>query len=217
MTQDTLQDTPRFFLVTPRISDAESFAPRLAEALDACDVACLLIRPDTREPRAAQRIARALAGAAQARGVAALVPDDPQLALRAGADGCHVAGGDLEAALKALKPDRIVGAGPLATRDAAMSAGEAGVDYLMFGGPDESPEPGRTLELVAWWAQIFNVPCVGYAHGLEEVGPLVCAAAEFVALGEACFGDPRGGAAALCEAREALETAHRARIDANAR
>ena len=143
---------------------------------------------------------RVLVPLVQKRGVAYLVADDPQWALRANADGVHIDGSGerLEGALRAIKPGHIVGAGGLPTQDAAMAAGEAGADYVMFGGGAEPH--AQIVERVAWWAEIFNVPCVGYAHNLGAIGDLVRAGADFIALGDAVFADPRGAAAALGDA-----------------
>lgn len=200
---------PRVYLITPPLSDADGFAPLLAEALGACDVACVLVRMAARDQGEAKKIVRALAPVVQDRDIALLVEGDAQLAARAGADGCHVAAGEQAAreAISALKPERIVGVGAIAGRDAAMSAGEAGADYLMFGGPDDPQTQEEILERVAWWAEIFNVPCVAYAHRLADVGALAGAGADFIALGEAVFGDPRGPAAALSEAEAAMANA----------
>ncbi len=195
-------EPPRLYLITPPIRDASAFAPALEAALGVCDIACVLIRTDGRDPGENKKIIAALAPLVQRRDAAALVVGDPQLAIRANADGCHVEadGEALQAAIATLQPGRIVGAGDLATRDAAMAAGEYGVDYVMFGGPDgEEPHEG-VVELVAWWAEIFNVPCVAYAHALADVGELAAAGADFIALGEAVFADPRGVAPALAEA-----------------
>ena len=66
----------------------------------------------------------------------------PQLAARAGADGAHLTGIEaFAAALGALKPDRIAGAGGLRSRHDAMLAAEAGADYVMFGEPAPTPLP----------------------------------------------------------------------------
>lgn len=192
-------DSPRLFLITPRISDAAAFAATLDAALKACEVACVLLRTEGRDLGENKKIVRALAPLAQDRDVALLVENDAQLAIRAGADGCHIesVGELLEAALAALQPDHIVGAGRLMSRDDAMTAGEAGVDYLMFGGPDSSEPHAAILERVVWWAEIFNIPCVAYAHALTDVADLTEAGADFIALGDAVFEDPRGPAAAL--------------------
>ncbi|MGH6853234.1 MAG: thiamine phosphate synthase, partial [Methylocella sp.] len=110
----------------------------------------------------------------------------------------------LHSALRAIKPGHIVGAGGLPTRDAAMTAGEAGADYVMFGWPFGVEPHAAIVERVAWWAAIFNVPCVGYAHDLASIGDLVRAGADFIALGDAVFADPRGAAAALRDAARLL-------------
>jgi len=69
---------------------------------------------------------------------------------------------------------------------------------LMFGGGAETH--AHIIERVAWWAEIFNLPCVGYAHDLGAIGDLVRAGADFIALGDAVFADPRGASAALHDA-----------------
>lgn len=197
---------PRLFLITPPISDWAAFAPVFEAALAVCDIACVLLRTEARDDGDRKKIIRALAPLAQQRGVALLVADDPQLAIRADADGVHVeaTGEPLQLALSALQPGRIVGAGGLTTRDAAMTAGESEVDYLMFGGPDCAEVHASIVERVAWWAEIFNVPCVGYAHDLSGVGDLVRAGADFIALGDAVFKDPRGAAAAVLDVARML-------------
>ncbi len=193
-------DAPRLYLITPPISDWTPYPPVLDEAMAACDVACVLLRTAARDEGEKENIVRALAPLVQKHGVACLVANDPQWAVRANADGVHVDGeGErLQSALRALKPGHIVGAGGLPTRDAAMTAGEAGADYVMFGGGAETH--AQIVERVAWWAEIFNVPCVGYAHDLGAIGDLVRAGADFIALGDAVFADPRGAAAALHDA-----------------
>jgi thiamine-phosphate pyrophosphorylase len=195
-------DTPRLYLITPPVSDWAAFAPIFEATLETCEVACILLRAQASDDEGRQEIIRALAPLAQARGAACLIADDPRLAIQADADGVHIdaTGEPLKFALSALRPGHIVGAGGLTTRDAAMMAGEAGVDYLMFGGPG-LPEPhAGIVERVAWWAEIFNVPCVGYAEDLAGIADLVRAGADFIALGEAIFADPRGAPIALREA-----------------
>jgi thiamine-phosphate pyrophosphorylase len=193
------RDAPRLYLITPPISDWTPYPLLFEAAMATCDVACVLLRTRAHHDEK-EKIVRVLAPVVQKHGVACLVADDPQLAIRVNADGVHIdgAGEPLQSALRALKPGHIVGAGGLPTRDAAMAAGEAGADYLMFGGGAE-PHAG-IVERVAWWAEIFNVPCVGYAHDLGAIGDLVRAGADFIALGDAIFADPRGAAAALHDA-----------------
>ncbi len=190
---------PRLFLITPPIRDAAAFAPSLEAALAACEIACVLLRPGGADESENGSIIRALVPLVQRRGAAALIEGDAQFAISANADGCHLEGTEesLRTARAALHPGRIAGAGGLANRHAAMTAGETGVDYLMFGGPAGAESHARIVEEVAWWAEIFTVPCVGYAHVLTDVGGLAEAGADFIALGDAVFEDPRGVAAAL--------------------
>jgi thiamine-phosphate pyrophosphorylase len=196
------RDAPRLYLITPPITDWTPYPLLFEEAMATCDVACMLLRIAAHEQGEKEKIVRALVPLVQMRGVACLVADDPQWAVSANADGVHSDGGGerLQTALRALRPGHIVGAGGLPTRDAAMAAGEAGADYLMFGGPCGAEPHAAIVERVAWWAKIFNVPCVGYAHNLGAIGDLVRAGADFIALGDAVFADPRGAAAALRDA-----------------
>jgi thiamine-phosphate pyrophosphorylase len=196
------RDAPRLYLITPPISDWTPYPLLFESAMAMCDVACVLLRIAAQEAGEKEKIVRALAPLVQKHGVACLVAGDPQWAVRANADGVHVDGeGErLRAALRAIKPGHIVGAGGLPTRDAAMAAGEAGADYVMFGGPCRVEPHAGVVDRVAWWAEIFNVPCVGYAHDLGAIGDLVRAGADFIALGDAVFADPSGAAAALRDA-----------------
>jgi thiamine-phosphate pyrophosphorylase len=87
-----------------------------------------------------------------------------------------------------------------------MIAGEAGVDYVMFGEPRRdgfTPPAEETIERVEWWAQIFEPPCVGYAASLEDIAPLADAGADFVALADAIWSAP-APLEALARARSIL-------------
>jgi thiamine-phosphate pyrophosphorylase len=83
-----------------------------------------------------------------------------------------------------------------------MVAGEAGADYVMFGEPDPAgrrPSFEAIAERVAWWAELFEIPCVAWAERIEEVDELCAAGADFIALGEAVFSHPNGAAKAVAE------------------
>jgi thiamine-phosphate pyrophosphorylase len=190
---------PRFYLITPPLVSAEDFGPKLQKALAAGDVACVLLRFAGADEGGRKKIAKVLAPMIHAAEAAALALDDAQLAARAGLDGVHVTGvaEAFAEALDSLKPERIVGVGGLADRDAAMSAGETDVDYLLFGALDaEHNDPAETLEWASWWAEVFNVPCVGVAHAPEEVEALARSGVEFVGLGPSFLDDPATIAAA---------------------
>jgi thiamine-phosphate pyrophosphorylase len=201
----TPQTSPRcsLYLVTPPLSaaDAGAFAQVFAEALEAAPIACALVRLAPGSEIHAEAVVAPLLRPARDADCAILIENDAGLAARLGADGIHVAGAgaDLGAAIKRLKPDRIVGAGSLRTRDEAMTAGEMGVDYVMFGEPHagmRTMSPGSLTERVAWWAEIFETPCVAYADTLEAASELADAGADFVALDEAIWASSSPAAAA---------------------
>lgn len=209
MSDETPQAPPRLYLVTPLLDAADEFLPALRAALEAADVASLLLRLRAVDPAQQEPVIRKVAGLTQPRDVALIVRGDPDLVLRTGADGLHVEDGEkrLAAALARLSPDYIVGAGALEGRDDAMRAGEAGADYVLFGetGADEQAQSAaQILERTRWWSEIFNTPCVALARGLDEIGPLAAAHADFVMLGDAIWDDPRGPAEAMRDAAARL-------------
>jgi thiamine-phosphate pyrophosphorylase len=200
---DQSRAPPRLYLVTPPVNDV-AFATSLADALDAGDVAAVLVRlPHADDPVLIDHV-KALAARVQIKGAALLIDGHPEIVVPSGADGTHVTGVDpLTSALARLKPTYIVGAGGLMSRDDAMRAGEAGVDYVMFGEPNPEghrPAWAAIAERVAWWAELFVVPCVAYAESLDEIAPFCAARADFIAVGPAVFGDPRGPRAAVGDA-----------------
>ena len=206
---------PRLYLITPPVEDPAAFAPALDRALAAGDVAAVLVRfAAADEPTLIARI-KALAPSVQRRDVALLLDGHAELAARAGADGAHLTGvAAFTAALALLKPDRIAGAGGLRSRHDAMLAAETGADYVMFGEPgrfaQDPAAAGRRapfdeiLERLTWWADLFEVPCVGYAAALDEIGALGHTKADFIALGEWVWNEPQGAAATIAAAAEQL-------------
>jgi thiamine-phosphate pyrophosphorylase len=200
----------RLYLVSPLIADAGAFTPSLGEACAAGEVAAVLLRFADADERAGVNRIKELAPIAQKQGCAIIVMAPPQVAVRGGADGVHLPGrdmGPLKRALTALKPERIVGAGDVRSRHDAMQAGETGVDYVMFGEPrpDGSLPPlDTTLERVAWWSEIFEVPCVAFAASFEAAGELAAAKPEFIALGDAVWAHPGGAGEAVLRALGAI-------------
>src|SRR6266545_986764 len=197
---------PRLYLVTPQ--EPAGLADKLAQALGAADVAAVLLRLPQTDERGHVNQAKALAPIVQDKGAALILDGHPDLAVRAGADGAHFTGIDaLKDALATLKPARIAGCGGLETRHDAMLAAEAGVDYVMFGEPDQHqhrPSLDAVVERVDWWAELFEIPCVGFAGSMEDVAPLADAGAEFIALGDWIFDYPQGAALAVAEAASRL-------------
>ncbi len=195
---------PRIYLATPPLADGAGFDGKLAEALAAADIAAVLLRLAPGDDRSLVKRIKALAPLVQQRGAALLLDGHVEIVARSGADGAHVSGLDaVKQALSALKPDRIIGAGGLHSRHDAMTSGEAGADYVLFGEVGASghrPRLEAIVERVQWWAEVFEPPCVGYAAVLGEVGALAAAGADFILLDYAVWSDPRGVTAALKDA-----------------
>jgi thiamine-phosphate pyrophosphorylase len=192
---------PQLYIVTPPVNDTHRLAASLEALLDAGDVAALLLRSTADDEALMRRHVDTIAPLTSRRGTALMIEARPELAARTAADGAHVCDlSGLSAALKVLKPGRIVGAGGLRTRHDAMVAGEMGADYVMFGEPDATgcrPGVEAVFERVGWWAELFEPPCVGFAAGLDEVSRLVEAGADFVATGDLVWHDADGPAAGL--------------------
>ena len=205
MNQNEAKTPPaRLMLVTPLIGEATAFAGLLSAASAAGDIAAVIVRFSPASDAELSARARALLPLVQARNIAFLLQDRADLALKIGADGAHLPDTQaLRAALPMLKPGLIAGAGGLVTRHDAMLAGELSADYVMFGEPDaagKAPPFGAIVERVAWWAEIFEIPCVAFAETAEQALGLARAGADFIALGAAVWRDPRHVETVVAEA-----------------
>lgn len=206
---------PRLLLVSPPLTDSAGSAA-LTAALDLAgevDIAALLLRPGKLDD---DGFGKALTGPlhqAQQAGVAVLLEDRPEVVAASGADGLHLTladpGSTRGPRLKDLRArfgaDVILGAGCGTSRHLAMTAGEAGADYIGFGEIDGTPADPETL---AWWEAVMTPPQVAFGAGdPETAGRLAAAGPDFLALGPALWnagGDP---AAALGALRKALAEA----------
>jgi thiamine-phosphate pyrophosphorylase len=199
---------PRLYLATAIVDDPSQLVAGLPALLAGADIAAVLLRLKPTDPRTMVSRIKALAPAIQNSGAALLLDGHVELVARSGADGAHLTGIEsMQEALPTLKPDRIAGVGGLATRHDSMAAGEAGADYVLFGEPDvhgQRPSPEAIGERLQWWAELFEPPCVGFAATLDEVSEFAAAGADFVLVGDVIWSDPRGAAAALMDAGEAI-------------
>ena len=212
----------RLYLITPPNLDGDAlgaFVDALGEALDAGDVACLQIRlknpDDTPAPDAdIRRVTEALAPVAQAHNVAVIMNDRPDLAVELGCDGVHV--GQQDAAYKDARAtvgaDAIVGVTCHDSRHLAMAAAEAGADYVAFGAfyptTTKSPKSSASPELLRWWSEVMEVPCVAIG-GItpENSAPLIDAGADFLAVSAGVWAHPDGPGAAIAEFTAAIAAA----------
>ena len=193
----------RLYLLTPPALP-DRFDATFARALGAGDIACVQLRLKDAPDDAVLRAAERLMPIAQAAGAAFLINDRPDLAARIGADGVHVSQTDAPyaEARRILGPDRIVGVTCHASRHLAMEAGEAGADYVAFGAfyPSTTKEPAHQadVELLAWWADLMEVPCVAIGGiTADNAEPLVRAGADFLAVTAGVWAHPDGPEAAV--------------------
>ncbi|MGH1574668.1 thiamine phosphate synthase [Methylobacterium sp. P31] len=190
-----MSNSARLALLGPHGLDAagiDGFTAALKAACEAGDVAAVIVRLAATDERGLIARVKQIAPVAQGHGAALVVAypgfagDLAAVAIRGGADGVHVdKPRDLPDLRGRLRDGRILGAGGLETKHAAMEAGEAGIDYLMFGGlyPDGvAPDPETVLARASWWAEIFETPCIAVAAAAEEIAPLAGTGAEFVGL-----------------------------------
>ena len=194
MAQNKAERPPaRLILITPSIGEAAAFSHLLSAASAAADIAAVIARFSPASDSELSARARALMPFVQEKNIAFLLQDRADLTAKIGADGAHLSGTQaLRDALPILKPKLIAGAGGLVTRDDAMSAGELGADYVMFGEPDaagKSPSLQAIVERVAWWAEIFEVPCVAFAETTDQAVEFARAGADFIALGAGVWSD----------------------------
>ncbi|GBQ91707.1 thiamine phosphate pyrophosphorylase [Acetobacter nitrogenifigens DSM 23921 = NBRC 105050] len=195
------------YLVTPVVDDGDAFLPVLERALAKLPAAAVRLRlADLPEDRL-KRIVTRLRPSVQDRGVALILDSHPSLALSTGCDGVHVDAEDTATARLIVGNDLQLGAFCGTSRDLAMTAGEAGADYVSFGPFTQASEITSDAELVGWWSAVMELPAVAevtidaggdYAAALRPLAKT----ADFLALGGdegalSPWSDPAGALAAL--------------------
>jgi thiamine-phosphate pyrophosphorylase len=182
-TMAELKPRCRLYLQLPAQPSAKLDA-QFAEALASADAACVLLSRD--EAKVDETEVGRLIDLVQSHGVACLIEDDAELAGRLGADGVHLDVADPDAYTKArslLGAIASMGADCGLSRHDAMRLAELGVDYVAFGAAEANIDAiDRVADLIAWWAEIFVVPCV--AWNIDRIGDaerLASLGADFVA------------------------------------
>jgi thiamine-phosphate pyrophosphorylase len=210
---------PRLYLATPPVADPADILKVLPALLSAADIAAVLLRLAPADERTIISRIKTVAQPVQDAGVALLLDGHAELVARGGADGANLSGiAAMEESLASLKPDRIAGVGALETRHEAMMAGEAGADYVLFGEPDETgdrPSTDAIVERLAWWAEVFEVPCVGYAASLDDAGRFTRAGADFILAGDLIWNDARGARASLIDVQKIVAETHALNLKAD--
>jgi thiamine-phosphate pyrophosphorylase len=184
----------QLYLISP-LDVAGAFPQRLERALAAGPVAAFQFRVKDMDQHEAARLAEPLQAICAAREVAFIVNDSIGLAKRLGADGVHLGqqDGDPREAREALGREAQIGVTCHASRHLALEAGERGADYVAFGSffssETKASEHRPELELLEWWQQVMEIPCVAIG-GITPANarPLVEAGADFLAVSNAVWG-----------------------------
>ncbi len=201
------------YLLTPPALPPD-FAASLAAALDAGAVAALQLRLTGADDDAIRRAVDLVRPIAQARGVALILNNRPDLAVETGCDGAHVGAADSapDEARRVLGRQLQLGVSCYGSRDLALRAGEADADYVSFGAffpsatkmTEEPPE----IELLAWWAELMELPAVAVGGiSPENCAPLVRAGANFLAVCQAVWGCADGPVAGVRAMNAAIAAA----------
>jgi thiamine-phosphate pyrophosphorylase len=210
--------TTRLYLITPPAFDPERFAADLEEALAGGDVACLQLRLKEVDDAAIRRATAVLKPIAQAHDVAFVMNDRPDLAAELDCDGVHVGEEDMPyaEARRLIGRDRIVGVTCGSSRHRAITAAEAGADYVAFGAFFPSLTKTATKhradpEVLKDWSETTVVPCCAIG-GITQAncGPLVEAGADFLAIIGAIWSYPAGPRAAVRDFNEVFASYGRA-------
>jgi thiamine-phosphate pyrophosphorylase len=195
----------RLYLITPpRLDDLAGFGRVLGHVLDAGDVAALQIRLKDVPDEVIAAAVDALKPIAQARGVAVILNDRPDLAARLDCDGVHVGQDDVPyaEARRMVGKDRMVGVTCHDSRHLAMEAAEAGADYVAFGAffPTATKEAKTRAdpEILTIWQETMETPCVAIGGiTVDTAATLAAAGADFLAVSAGVWSHGDGPAAAV--------------------
>jgi len=145
-----------------------------------------------------------IAPIAQARGVAVIMNDRPDLAARFDCDGVHIgqSDGTLAEARRIVGKERMVGVTCHDSRHLAMEAAEGGADYVAFG-PGRAPEVAELTtraepEILSIWQETMEIPCVAIGGiTADNAQGLAAAGADFLAVSAGVWNHPQGPEAAV--------------------
>ena len=178
----------QLYLISP-LDVSGNFPQRLERACDAGSVAAFQFRVKGMDEHAAARLAAPLQEICAAREVTFIVNDSIGLAKRLSADGVHLgqSDGTVANARAELGREAQIGVTCHGSRHLGIGAGEAGADYVAFGAffpsTTKTTEHRAELELLEWWQEIMEIPCVAIG-GITPANcsPLITAGADFLAV-----------------------------------
>ena len=202
----------RLYLISPAKIDVGAFARDLEAALVAGDVACFQLRLKGAGDEDIFTASEALLPVCRKYDVPFLLNDNAGLARDVGANGVHLgqSDGKVEDARSMLGLDAMIGVTCHDSRHLAFLAGDAGADYVAFGAffqtQTKKTEFVATPELLTWWLEIAEIPCVAIG-GITPVNciPLIEAGAHFLAVSSGVWDHPGGPAEAVKAFNQLME------------
>jgi thiamine-phosphate pyrophosphorylase len=202
----------QLYLITPPAFEPAAFVPVLAAALEAGPVAALQIRLKPASDDQIKAAVKALQPVCHEKGVAVILNDRPDLAIKYGCDGVHVGQQDApyDEARRIMGPNRTVGVTCHDSRHLAMEAAERGADYVAFGAffPTATKDASTQadIDIIAWWAELMTTPCVAIGGiTVENCRPLIEAGADFLAISGGVWNHPAGPHVAVRQFHELLQ------------
>tara|TARA_B100001123_G_scaffold279468_1_gene311300 strand:+ start:641 stop:1318 length:678 start_codon:yes stop_codon:yes gene_type:complete len=208
------------YLITPpniREENLSEFAEVLEEIVDKEIISCLQIR--LKDPGGIavsddiiRTVSNTLLPIVQSNNVAFIMNDNPELASELGCDGVHIGQEDItySKARSIMGDQAIIGVTCHNSKHLAITASELGADYVAFGAffPTETKTPKTTAqpELLKWWSEITQVPCVA----IGGINPQNClflmqSGADFLAVSSGVWNHPAGHAEAISEFEKKLK------------
>lgn len=193
-----------YLLTPPKIEDLDAFAADFEAAISAAPVACLQIRLKDTPDTEIEQIYKKLAPIARIQQTLILINDNVGIAAQCGADGVHLGQQDMKINLAKplLSDDAIIGVTCHNSKDLAFEAGLAGANYVAFGSffksetkPDASP---ADLELLSWWNETMEIPCVAIGGiTTQNARAVIEAGANYIAVSSGVWDHKDGPAAAV--------------------
>jgi len=172
MTDDEAAQCQIYLITPPRLPDINIFLKQLETALSAAPIACLQIRLKDIENSA---IIQAAIGQTDM---------------------------DYFSSRELLGTDAIIGVTCHNSRDLAFKAAHAGADYVAFGAffetPTKTPKYQAELEILEWWQEAVEVPCVAIGGiNPSNASTIIGAGADFIAVSSGVWDHPHGPAEAV--------------------
>jgi len=201
------EESCQIYLITPPvIDDLAAFATALKSALDAAPVACLQIRLKDVDNSAIIQAAKTIVPICHEKGVSVIINDNPDLVEPCQADGVHIGQEDMDyfSSRELLGGDAIIGVTCHNSKELAFQAAMAGADYVAFGAffetSTKTPKTRAELEILTWWHEAVEIPCVAIGGiRVDNAKELIAAGADFIALSSGVWAYPDGPASAVSQ------------------